>query len=352
MSIHKRLAAFTAGLSGLVVAAAIGLSGAGAAYAGTNVGGIEAETMSYPSGSAAVINDSTASAGKALEVTDNVTVQGTITTTAAADHLWLQAHTDAGTTAHYNVIVDGVTVATGASTSWSTWASYDWTGSWAAGTHTVKFAFTNATSTNLYLDRTNFASSNPASPTPPPTAPATETGTLVTSTYTTGYGYWDNTPAGSSTISNPVIHSVAGGTGTWADPVTVAVGHSITNGVDTLDYPAGTRMYVPNLQKYLIVEDTCGDGSSPQTEPCHQLFNNTTGQYAGQNADPGSTVWIDIWVGGNANTSATLTNDCEDRITADHTVIFNPSIQTYKVTTGDISGSTCQTGYGETPQLQ
>ena len=67
--------------------------------------------------------------------------------------------------------------------------------------------------------------------TPIQSAPAGETRLVA---YTTGYDYPDNTPAGNA-ISNPIIHSGAGGTGTYADPITAAVGHSITNGKDTLD---------------------------------------------------------------------------------------------------------------------
>jgi uncharacterized protein YdeI (BOF family) len=416
---RRRLAALGGGTTAIAALALVSAAilGAPAANAGTNIGNLEAETMTSVQGyGTTVYNDANASAGKALKVDSNVTVKGTVTSSADADSFWITAHTDSGSgTATMNVIIDGTTIATNAGVALSSWAGYKFDGTWAAGTHTVKIAFTNSCCRNLYLDKANFATSatstatatpsdpptsaapspsdppatstptdtatstptatsdptvtaNPipasptdtATPTDPPTTSSpsptstapTETGTIVKTVYTTGYGYWDNTPAGSSTISNPVIHQTDGGTGTWADPVTVAVGHSIINGKDILDYPAGERFYIPNLQKYFIVEDTCGDGSSPQTEPCHQLFGNTTGEYAGQNADPGSTIWIDLWVGGNAQTSASITNACEDKITADHTVIFNPSIQTYKVVTGDISGSTCHTGYGETPQLQ
>jgi hypothetical protein len=62
---------------------------------------------------------------------------------------------------------------------------------------------------------------------PSPVTPAASEIRFVA--YTTGYGYPDNTPAGNA-ISNPIIHSGAGGTGTYADPITLAVGHSITNG--------------------------------------------------------------------------------------------------------------------------
>lgn len=165
----------------------------------------------------------------------------------------------------------------------------------------------------------------------PPVNPPSTSGEVKFIAYTTGYGYPDNTPAGNA-ISNPIIHSGAGGTGTYADPITLAVGHSITNGKDTLDYPAGTRFYVPNLRKYFIVEDTCGDGNQPQNGPCHTGFNGH--------------VWVDLWVGGTSATkNATLA--CEDTITDLHEVIENPA-STYAVVTGPVFNGSCATQYGDT----
>src|SRR5512135_1310636 len=43
---------------------------------------------------------------------------------------------------------------------------------------------------------------------------------IITSAYTTGYTWFDNTPPGSGEISHPVLHAKAGGTGTYADPIT------------------------------------------------------------------------------------------------------------------------------------
>jgi hypothetical protein len=152
-------------------------------------------------------------------------------------------------------------------------------------------------------------------------------GEVVFSAYITGYSYWDNTPPGTAEISNPVIHAKAGGTGTFADPITLAVGHSIINGKDILDYPEGTKFYLPYLQKYVIVEDTCGDGNAPQNGPCH------TG-YQGK-------PWIDLYVDG-ANLSRSVSDACMDKITDIHTVIKNPAAN-YPVTPGALSMTGCKT---------
>lgn len=177
-------------------------------------------------------------------------------------------------------------------------------------------------------------------PTPPstPTPPPPTTGVDITA-YTTGYGWPDNTPPGGA-ISNPVLHQTAGGTGTYSDPITLAVGHSITNGVDTLDYPAGTIFYIPNVRRYFIVEDTCGDGPTPQNGPCN------TGYPAG------TTAWVDMWVGGQgASTSAVL--NCESFLTdtngVAHLIIENPASD-YVVVAGSLfQNGQCTQEYGNTP---
>ena len=173
--------------------------------------------------------------------------------------------------------------------------------------------------------------------TPPPPTPATTTpsGEKTFSAYFTGYGWPDNTPP-SAAISDGVIHSKAGGTGTYTDPITLAVGHSIISGKDILDYPKGTKFYVPSFRKYLIVEDTCGDGNSPQNGPCHTGYKGN--------------VWLDVWVGGEgANVSSVLS--CESKITGVHTVIQNPA-SNYVVTTGPIFNGVCINLLGETISLK
>ena len=148
--------------------------------------------------------------------------------------------------------------------------------------------------------------------------------------YLTGYGHHDNTPAGGR-ISDARMHLVAGGRGTYQDPITLAVGHSILNGRDKLDIAAGTRFYVPNLRKYFIVEDTCGDGDAPQNGPCHTGFEGR--------------VWLDLWVGGGSATPDELAS-CEAAITGTRLVIQDPDAN-YAVTEGPILDSTCAAQYGD-----
>ncbi|MBE0412775.1 MAG: hypothetical protein IBX59_03990 [Yoonia sp.] len=146
------------------------------------------------------------------------------------------------------------------------------------------------------------------------------------SVYLTGYTYWDNTPPGSAAIARPVLRQQAGGTGTWQSPITIAVGHSIVNGRQTLDYPAGTRFYLPRLRKYAIVEDVCGDGPAPQGGPCH----------TGHNGHP----WLDIWLGGKTMTPQE-SDACARRITAVQTAIINPP-RDLPVHAGEIATGGCQ----------
>lgn len=144
--------------------------------------------------------------------------------------------------------------------------------------------------------------------------------------YVTGYSFWDNTPPGSSAIAYPVIHRRAGGTGTFADPVTLAVGHRIDGSRRSTDYPVGTRFYIENLRKYAIVEDVCGDGNSPQDGPCH----------SGKEGRP----WLDIYVDG-ANSPRQTSTNCMNQLTRFHDVIQNPG-PNYPVVSGPITESGCQ----------
>ncbi len=138
------------------------------------------------------------------------------------------------------------------------------------------------------------------SPKPAP-KPAASTGQKITA-YVTGYSYWDNDPPGSAAISHPVIHKTAGGTGTYANPITVAVG--MRNGSGSLLWAAGTRFYVPKLQRYFIVEDSCAS--------CHKGYPSS------------ASTWIDVYVDGS--TSGRAASDAAmNALTGVQTVIRNPA---------------------------
>ncbi len=162
--------------------------------------------------------------------------------------------------------------------------------------------------------------------------------TLVGNTFITAYSWHDNTPPGSHIISHPVLHGSAGGTGTWDDPVTIAVGHSRATGQDVLDFAAGTRIYLPDVRRYFIVEDTCGDGPRPEDGPCH------TG--AAEHGD--ASLWIDMWIGGQEE-SVGFVQACAVKVTGVRAAVFNPA-SNYAVApgTGVIHDGICDSGYGNT----
>lgn len=146
-----------------------------------------------------------------------------------------------------------------------------------------------------------------------PPASAVSTQTL----FVTGYSYWDNDPPGSAAIAYPGLHRQASGTGTYADPITAAV-------ADSSGIAPGTRFYVPNLRRYVIVEDECATCKAAQ---------------------------VDLWVDGVANEA--VSEDCMANITGDHVVVRDPAAG-YPVVPGPISGATaCAREYGDAiPALQ
>ena len=127
-------------------------------------------------------------------------------------------------------------------------------------------------------------------------APAQAAVTPHSTTYTmyvTLYGALDNDPPGSAAIAYPVIHSQAGGVGTFSNPVTFATNRS--------ELAPGTKVYYAYLKKYFIMEDDCAQ--------CDSDWNS-------------GKRHIDLWAGNSPNSAIIA---CEDKLTRSGSVIVNPA---------------------------
>jgi len=150
------------------------------------------------------------------------------------------------------------------------------------------------------------SSHRPPTPTPTPTSNPGSAGTTYTM-YVTGFGTGDNDPPGSRAIAYPGSaprHSQAGGQGSYADPVTVAVG---TDGAGVRLNP-GVRVYISRFSKYGVIEDECASCSGK---------------------------WIDVFDGSTAADAGNLgaVADCQDRHTGNYAVEVNPPAGRAVVTT-------------------
>src|SRR5262249_39093747 len=87
----------------------------------------------------------------------------------------------------------------------------------------VKAYFSNGTTYSNIVTVKTPSCTTPTAPPPTPTTtpPISNSNETAFTAYITGYGWPDNTPP-SANISNPVVHQSAGGTGTYADPITIA----------------------------------------------------------------------------------------------------------------------------------
>ncbi|QUQ71678.1 hypothetical protein [Kutzneria sp. CA-103260] len=129
-------------------------------------------------------------------------------------------------------------------------ATYVTTTTTVTPTTTSAAATTTATTTGKPATTTAATGQSPAAP-PPARAPQ-QPSNPNTAGQITFYGAADNDPPGSREIAFPtVLHGQAGGAGTFEDPTTFAAqqGH----------FAPGTKIYVPDVQRYFILEDTCAD---------------------------------------------------------------------------------------------
>jgi 3D (Asp-Asp-Asp) domain-containing protein len=112
------------------------------------------------------------------------------------------------------------------------------------------------------------------------------------SVYATFYGWADNSPPGGAIAypksgGYPTVHETAGGTGTYADPITFAT--------DKAELPVGTILYVPFIEKYVIMEDDCVECDTDWTS--------------------GHKWHIDLWMNSNGTESSSSLVSCEDQWT-------------------------------------
>jgi hypothetical protein len=120
--------------------------------------------------------------------------------------------------------------------------------------------------------------------------------------YMTFYGWPDNSPPGGAIAypkngGFPTVHNTAGGTGTYADPITFATAQS--------ELPVGTLLFAPVIDKYLVMEDDCAE--------CDTDWSS-------------SQKWhIDVWMNSNGTDDSNAVLDCEDQWTKSTTVVeVNP----------------------------
>lgn len=120
--------------------------------------------------------------------------------------------------------------------------------------------------------------------------------------YVTYYGFDDNDPPGRD-IAYPKssypksVHEFASGVGTFDDPVTVATSPGYL--------PIGSKVYIPYIKKYGVVEDYC--------QTCDINFKN------------GGKKHIDVWAGGDGTNTKKLV-ECEEFYTREsEQIIINPT---------------------------
>ena len=119
--------------------------------------------------------------------------------------------------------------------------------------------------------RTTVPPTAAATPSPAPTqAPAGRMWSVVV----TFYGAADNDPPGSTEIAHPNDHhQEAGGTGTYADPLSLAA--------DPRAIQVGTRVYYPQLRKYFVMEDDCAQCIADWRSSRTPHIDLWTGDYQG-----------------------------------------------------------------------
>ena len=88
----------------------------------------------------------------------------------------------------------------------------------------------------------------------------------------TFFGYPDNSPPGAGIAWTNCGHSLAGGTGSYDDPITFA---TATDG----DFKVCDIVYLPHLRKYARYEDDCEQCSKSPPQPFYLFKYRDRGRY-------------------------------------------------------------------------
>jgi len=116
-------------------------------------------------------------------------------------------------------------------------------------------------------------------------APVAEQQGLQQKVEVTFYAAADNDPPGSAEIAYPNSrHVSAGGTGTYADPLSLAT--------DPREIRPGVLVYYPTIRKYFVMEDDCAeciDDWSASRKPHVDLWMSSTADPAVQNCEAALT---------------------------------------------------------------
>jgi hypothetical protein len=144
--------------------------------------------------------------------------------------------------------------------------------------------------------------------------------------YITWYGFNDNscqveTQHNCNTIAFPkgdgwpVPHQIATeGKGTFADPSTFAT--AARDSGSPAEFAPGTKIYVPEVRKYFVMEDQC-------FECGQEWFTPKVGK-------PGTNYHVDLWMGPSFGSANGPLMSCEDKLTLGDTykgtgtIIVNP----------------------------
>jgi 3D (Asp-Asp-Asp) domain-containing protein len=153
-----------------------------------------------------------------------------------------------------------------------------------------------------------------------PASDVTVEGGTTTLMKVTFYGWADNSPPGNAIAypkngGFPTVHDAAGGTGTFADPITFAT--------DQAEIPIGTIIYIPFIEKYLVMEDDC-------TECDHDWSN-------------GMHRHVDVWMNSNGTANTADLTACEDQWTEDSAAVEIDAPEGLPVTTSPLFDPTTNT---------